>query len=640
MMTRHTKTKRQGAWIIGAAVSTALLVCIPMAVGKANQAAEDSPVLAATVAPILSLAEGDFKDLNGDGVLNPYEDWRLTAEERADDLLGRMTVEEKAAQMAHLTLYNPRDVWFSETNVGFALTYTLFADGAREAAEWTNQIQSWSEASRLGVPVILSMDSVMGASWVRSATVFPDQIGLAATRDVDVVKQLADLQRQEMLAMGVRMSLSPIADVGSEPRWGRFQETFGEDVDLVADMVVAAVEGLQGGTSIGTDSILTCVKHFPGSGPQTDGEDGSPLLFDDDTLALHLQPFEAAIEAGAWSIMPYGYSTVPSLGGDAVDSTAHESSVVMTDLLKGDLGFDGVIQTDWGLHHVEAARAGADVLGGAGTRDIARVAEALDEERLNESVRKILIAKFELGLFENPYVDEDAAEVIVGNAEHLAIALEAAAASMTLLTNDGVLPLAEGTSLVVAGPLATDVSALSSGWKCPDPEGETVLAALADHAGAVAYVGSAEAFTDDVIAGADAVVVVIGEIAYTHEPEWRSGTLEISEEQQAILDRAEASGLPTAVVVLVGRPYVLTDVVAAAEAVLIAYRPGTSQGAASVANALFGAHEITGALPFQLPSSMASVEAQREDVPGDLEEPLFEYGAGLRLEMTTQTTED
>ena len=158
------------------------------------------------------------------------------------------------------------------------------------------------------------------------------------------------------------MSLSPNADLATDPRWGRNQETYGEDADTAKAMVVAAITGLQNGTDgIGVDSVMSCVKHFPGSGPQTGGVDGSPLVFDDETFALHLSIFEAALTVHPASIMPYGYSTVPYLGGDAVENYAHESSVVMNDVLRGRLGYDGIIQTDWGLNHIVAMQAGADL---------------------------------------------------------------------------------------------------------------------------------------------------------------------------------------------------------------------------------------------------------------------------------------
>ena len=266
-----------------------------------------------------------FKDLNKNGELDPYEDWRLTPEERTEDLLSRMSDKNKAAQMAHMTLVTLKESWFSD----------------------------------LDIPVVFSMDSVIGASWINDTTILPDAITLGATGDAELVQELADIQRQEMKALGVRMSLSPNADLATDPRWGRNQETYGEDADTAKTMVVAAITGLQNGTDgIGVDSVMSCVKHFPGSGPQTGGVDGSPLVFDDETFALHLSIFEAALTVHPASIMPYGYSTVPYLGGDAVENYAHESSVVMNDVLRGRLGYDGIIQTDWGLNHIVAMQAG------------------------------------------------------------------------------------------------------------------------------------------------------------------------------------------------------------------------------------------------------------------------------------------
>ena len=326
------------------------------------------------------------------------------------------------------------------------------------------------------------MDSVNGASWVKGATLFPDQMGLGASGDVDLVRRVAEAQREEMLAMGVRMSLSPVADLATEPRWARVQESFGESSSVAAEMVAAAVQGLQAGTGLSPESVLACVKHFPGSGPQAGGKDGSPLQFDEASLANHLSVFEAAIEAGAGSIMPYGYSKVPFLGGDAVQRPAHESRVVMTELLREKLGFEGLIQTDWGMKHVDAAIAGADIVGGAGQREVARLATDVPADQINDRVHRILVAKFKLGLFENPYVDERRVVEVVGSDEHRAVAFEAAARSLTLLKDSGVPSLA-GKRLIVAGTLADDADALNSGWKVPGNPGQSILEALRQSAG-------------------------------------------------------------------------------------------------------------------------------------------------------------
>ena len=238
------------------------------------------------------------------------------------------------------------------------------------------------------------------------------------------------------MAVGVRMALSPDADLITDPRWGRNQECYSEDTDVVQSLIVAAVQALQGGSELTEDSVIATVKHFPGSGGQTDGVDGTPLTIQEDSIDLHLAGFRAAIEAGVAAVMPYGYSTVPYLGGDAVENSADQSAAVMTDLLRGELGYTGLIQTDWGLNFVGATNAGADILGGAGVRSTRQLVEGVDEERLTDACRRILIAKFQLGIFENPYVDEENAAQVLGSEEHRAVAKEAAARSFTLLKSE------------------------------------------------------------------------------------------------------------------------------------------------------------------------------------------------------------
>jgi len=598
-----------------------------------------SPWLVSKSVPVLRIDGLRFKDLNKNGTVDPYEDWRLSAEERTEDLLSRMTVEEKAAQMIHLTLVQAREPWFKDLNVGFALAYTYLAEGPAEAAISANEIQAWSEASRLGIPVILSMDSVMGASWVRGATVFPDQIGLAATQDAGLVKRLAEMQREEMKAVGVRMSFSPIADIATEPRWGRVQECFGEDPDVAARMVAAAIEGLQAGDELTPDSVIACVKHFPGSGPQKDGVDGSPLLFDDESLPIHLSVFETAIEAGAGAIMPYGYSKVPFLGGDAAIRNAHESEVVMTELLRGKMGYEGIIQTDWGMKHVDSALAGADILGGAGQREITRLSAQVPVEEINDRVRRILQAKFALGVFENPYVDPDNAAVVLGKEESKELAQEAASKSLTLLKNGGVR--LNGKRLVVAGALAEDVDALSSGWKAPEMPGKSILQAVEDRVGAenVLYVGNDVNALPDLGVMDGVAIVVVGEKAGTHQPDWGAKTLEFPEDQIKLVRALNESGMTVVSVVLLGRPYVMTELVELSDTVLVAYRPGVTRGAEAIVAALLGEAPITGKLPIQLPRSMEQVFSQREDLPKDIVDPLFDWGFGIQVNSLQSSIE-
>ena len=645
--------------------SLVLVLALLLGTGILSAAAEEAvqPELVARVKDIIEADGYRFKDLNDNGELDPYEDWRLTPEERADNLLSLMSVEQKATQMAHLTLVNCKETWFADSNAGFALVYELIFEAPEPeddeddwddedeeeeeeaepvpetntgyAAYKLNEIQEWSEASELGIPVIFSMDTEAGAAFLKDATFLPDEINQGAANDADLVKRLNEVLKEELMAVGVRMALSPDADLMTDPRWGRNQECYSEDVETVENLIVAAVEALQGGSELTPDSVIATVKHFPGAGAQQDGVDASPLTISADSLELHLAGFKAAIAAGVAAVMPYGYSTVPYLGGDAEEFSADQSAVVMTDLLRGQLGYEGIIQTDWGMNFVQAANSGADILGGMGVKNALRdVASDVDEERLNDAVRRILIAKFKLGIFENPYVSVEEAEAIVGSDAHKAVAKEAAARSFTLVKYENAASL-EGQSFIVAGELADDVRCLSSGWTAKEPveiAGTTILEALQAKAGEdkVTYIAEAADVPAD-LSGVTAVVVV-GEKSGTHDPAWGAATLEFPEEQVALINALDKAGANVVAVVIMNRAYVLTPIAEAADSVLLAYRPGVTCGAEALADCLFGETAITGKLPFQIPASMDQVLAQREDLPKDIADPLYEYGFGIDAE--------
>ena len=599
------------------------------------QAAEyQQPTLQARVKDIIEVDGYSFKDLNDNGELDPYEDWRLSAEERAEDLLSRMTPEQKAAQMVHLTLVSKKDSWFTGSNVGFALIYEYAFDSAADAAQRTNEIQELSEASELGIPVVFSMDTEAGAAFVSDATFLPDEVNQGAANDAELVTKLNTVLREELKAVGIRMALSPDADLITDPRWGRNQECYSEDTEVVQRLITAAVQALQDGSELSGSSVIATIKHFPGAGAQTGGVDGTPLTIQEDSLELHLAGFEAGIAAGAAAVMPYGYSTVPVLGGDAVDNSADQSAAVMTDLLRGRLGYTGIIQTDWGLNFVGATKAGADILGGMGVRSSSELVDEVDEERLTDACRRILEAKFRLGIFENPYVDEDAVYDVVGTDAHKAIAKEAAAKSFTLVKYENAAPLA-GQKIVVAGSLAQNIRALNSGWTAKEPieiTGTTILDALTAKAGAdnVTYIETAADVPAD-LSGTTAVVVV-GEKSGTHDPEWTAANLEFPAEQVELVQALKAAGANVVSVVIMNRAYVLTPVSESSDSVLLVYRPGITCGAEAVADALYGETAITGKLPFQIPASMDQVLAQREDLPKDIENPLYDYGFGIDTE--------
>ncbi len=648
-----TSIKKLAAVILAAVLCLSLLPAF----------AEETPVQPELAARVKDIIEADglqFKDLNDNGELDPYEDWRLSAEERAENLLSMMDAGQKAAQMVHLTLVTKKDSWFSKDNVGFALVYEyifemeepdeededeedeedededalVITSHAMNAAVKTNEIQELSESSELGIPVLFSMDTEAGPAFVKSATFLPDEINLGAADDEALTAKYYEVLKEELMAIGVRMALSPDADLISDPRWGRNQECYSEDTDMVQKLIAIAVQSLQNGSELTKESVLACVKHFPGAGAQTGGVDGTPLTIQEDSLDLHLAGFRAAIDAGVAAVMPYGYSTVPYLGGDAVDNSADQSAAVMTDLLRGQMGYTGIIQTDWGLNFVGATNAGADILGGAGVRSTRQLVDEVDEARLTDACRRILIAKFQMGLFENPYVDETKAEEIIGSDAHKAVAKEAAAASFTLVKYENASSLA-GQQFIVAGELADNVRCLNSGWTAKEPteiEGTAILEALKAKAGEENVTFIAEAAQVPADLNGVTAVAVVGEKSGTHDPAWGAATLEFPQEQIDLINALDKAGANVVAVVVMNRPYVLTPVTQAADSVLLVYRPGVTAGAEAVADTLFGENAISGHLPFQIPAAMEQVLAQREDLPKDIENPLYEYGFGIETE--------
>ena len=620
------------------------------------------PTLNPRVKSIIEADGYQFIDLNGNGSLDGYEDWRLDADTRAADLVSQMTVREKIAQMQHPT-YLPRsdgkiapylEKYCSDYGIGMLLIREL--NSVQTAAETMNAVQEYAEASRLGVPVLVSMDSVHGLSYVSGATVTGHNLALAATRDEELVTRLAEMSRDEHIAIGVRMTLSPESDIASEPRWGRVMETFGEDPDLVTQMVRTQIVAFQNGEDgLNPDGIVACIKHFPGAGPQMDGKDTSPIVSDEETLQIHLQPYYAAIEVNVGSVMPY-YSVPLALD---MENSAIGSKAALQDLLREQMGFEGIIQTDWGMIWaiqeglgtmtgeevsdeeaiiIGVTQSRVDGIGGESIRLIDQMEELtaegkIDEDILTAAATRIVKAKFELGVFENPYCDVDYAVSFVGNEEHTAVNLEAAKKAMTLLKNDGALPLTQdaGQNILVCGPRADDMASLVGGWSS-EQEGLTIAAAIA------AYAGDSDTVTyiaDDVVAiaeaakDADVVIVSVGEPSYQHDPPWGYDTLEITSSQQEILETVKANTNGQIITVVTGgRPYILTWCDENTNAILEAYYPG-QQGGIAIAETIFGLNNPTGKTPMQFPRDMDSVNEQASDVSFDLENPLYDYGWGL-----------
>ena len=652
---------KRGISLLGAAAMTAsMLTGISFAEGETYT----QPTLNPHSKSVLEVDGYQFIDLNGNGELDVYEDWRQDAETRAVDLVSQMTVREKIAQMQHPT-YLPRadgkiapylKDYCSEYGIGMLLIREL--NSVEAAATTMNTIQEYAEESRLGVPVLVSMDSVHGLSYVSGATVTPHNLALAATRDEALVTKLAEIARDEHLAVGVRMTLSPEADIASEPRWGRVMETFGEDPDLVTQMVTAQVVAFQNGRDgLNTGSIVACMKHFPGAGPQMEGKDTSPIISSEETLQIHLKPYYAALEVNVASIMPY-YSVPLALD---MENSAIGSKATLQDLLRDEMGFTGIIQTDWGMiwaiqealgtmtgeevSDEEAILIGVtqsrvDGIGGESIRLIDLMEEYTQEGKIDEAIltaaaTRIVKVKFEMGMFENPYCDVDYAVSFVGNEENQKVNLQAAREAMTLLKNDGALPLNPDAkqTILVCGPRAFDTDSLVGGWSSAQ-DGLTIADAVAAYAGENTTVLTEKedvGVIKELAQQADVIIVSIGEPSYQHDPVWGYDTLEIVQSQQEILEAAVASGKTVITVVTGGRPYILTWCDENTNAILEAYYPG-AKGGIAIAETLFGMNNPTGKTPMQFPRNMESVNAQEGDVSFDLENPLYDYGFGLSYE--------
>ena len=622
----------------------------------------EQPVLAPRVKSIIEADGYQFIDLNGNGTLDVYEDWRLDADTRAADLVSQMTVREKIAQMQHPT-YLPRadgkiapylQKYCTDYSIGMLLIREL--NSVETAATTMNTVQEYAEASRLGVPVLVSMDSVHGLSYVSGATVTGHNLALAATRDEELVTKLAEIARDEHIAIGVRMTLSPESDIASEPRWGRVMETFGEDPDLVTQMVRAQIVAFQNGEDgLNPDGIVACIKHFPGAGPQMDGKDTSPIVSDEETLQIHLKPYYAAIDVNVGSVMPY-YSVPLALD---MENSAIGSKAALQDLLREQMGFEGIIQTDWGMIWaiqeglgtmtgeevsdeeaiiIGVTQSRVDGIGGESIRLIDQMEEMTEEGKIDEDIltaaaTRIVKAKFQLGVFENPYCDVEYAVSFVGSEEHTKVNLEAAEKAMTLLKNDGALPLTAnvGQKILVCGPRAGDMMSLVGGWSS-EQEGLTIAAAVAEYAGendTVTYIADDVTAIAEAAKDADVVIVSVGEPSYQHDPPWSYDTLEITASQQEILEAVKANTNGQIITVVTGgRPYILTWCDENTNAILEAYYPG-QQGGIAIAETLFGLNNPTGKTPLQFPRDMESVNDQSGDVSFDLENPLYDYGWGL-----------
>jgi beta-glucosidase len=601
-----------------------------------------------------------FRDLNKNGMLDPYEDRRNPVAVRVEDLLAQMSVDEKAGLLFHTFVVPGKDgelagslappnllpveVALFQKQMSFFNVFGI-GDDVTDAARWTNSVQRLAERTRLGIPVTFSTDprhivesrGMAAIIYTAGFSHWTDPIGLAAIGDTAFVRTFGRIAAQEYRAVGIHVGLHPMADLATEPRWARINGTFGEDAELAARLTAAYVRGFQG-DSIGPASVATMTKHFAGGGPQEDGWDahyryGKNQVYPGHNFAYHLIPFRAAIAAGTAQIMPY-YGVPVGLTSEDVGFGFNREMI--TGWLQDSLGFEGIVCTDWGLitqakilgipverflpvagvknYGVEdltppqrvrkALDASVDQFGGEARPEyVVRLVEegAISESRLDRSVRKLLALKFKLGLFDDPYVDVERVAERVGTEEAMRLGFESQLRSQVLLTNKElkgkpVLPLATGTPIYVHGL-------------------DTVVAA--EYGTVVARPEDAE--------------IAILNLAPPFDPDWsgmfHQGRLYYTDDELAPVF-AIARKLPTVITTYLERPAVIPELADSAMAILANF--GASGRA--IFDVLFGRFAPEGELPFEMPSSWEAVLSQEEDVPFDSEDPLFPFGYGLRYE--------
>jgi beta-glucosidase len=582
----------------------------------------------------------------------PYQDARLPVEQRVEDLMDRMFLVDKAGLLFH-DMVAPGDLDAPNTMVSLPSPRTLLSEfrlrhfnllGAapdgRQFALWHNELQRLAAEHPLAIPVTISTDprhhftdNPMLSILAGPFSQWPEPLGLAAIGSEELVREFAEIARQEYLSVGIRVALHPQIDLATEPRWPRISQTFGEDAELTARLAVAYIRGFQGET-LGSESVATMTKHFPGGGPQQDGEDphfawGREQVYPGENFDYHLRPFRAALAAGTSQIMPY-YGMPVGTEYEEVGFSFNRS--VVTGLLREQLGFDGVVCTDWGLvvdasepGPLSAARAwgvehlgpderllklfeaGVDQIGGEYCSDsLVRLVKAgrITESRLDVSVRRLLREKFTLGLFDRPFVDETQAGTTLGRADFRAAGLRAQQRALTLLTNrtseteSPTLPLQRG--LKVYGEGTTDEALSRYASVVSDPrEADVAILRVKTPWEPSGHGGFVDLF--------------------------HGGSLEFPSEELERL-RNVCRSVPTVIDIYLERPVVLTPLAGEAAAIIGNY--GIDEVA--LLDVLFGAASPEGNLPFDLPRSMAAVVASRSDMPFDTEDPLFGFGYGLR----------
>lgn len=650
----------------------------------AQQRASNATPPARDANPIMSFTDVTDSEVVFRRMLRPAGSPRPAVDttRRVDELLAKMTLEEKVGQMTQLEIgmvttgkdqaikIDPAKLEKAVVKYGVGSILNV-ADQALPLERWHDiirQIQEAARRTRLRIPVIYGIDTIHGANYVQGSTLFPQPLAMAATWNPELMMRASEVAALETRAAGIPWSFSPVLDLGRQPLWPRLYETFGEDTYLATVMGVATVRGYEGADIASPERVAACLKHYMGYSYPLSGRDRTPAWIPEIYLREYFLPtFRAAVESGARTLMVNS--------GEVNGVPVHASRYILTDILRTELGFKGVAVSDWedikklvNIHRVAATEKEATrmtVMAGVdmsmvpsdysfADHLVALVKEgALPQSRIDEAVRRILALKFELGLFERPMPDESL-KSRVGTPESRRLSLEAAREAMTLLKNTGdLLPLAHDRKVLVTGPTADSLVSLNNGWTYVwqgtnaglyPQDRPTILGAIRTRVSArnLTFVPGTTLDKEldiskavEAAKASDVAIVCLGEGAYAETP-GNINDLTLDEAQLKLAAAIIATGKPVVLVLAEGRPRIINRIADGAGAILMAYNPG-NEGGEAVADVLFGDYNPSGRLPFTYPRHTNALLTydhktfEKQDTSFGLTafNPQFEFGHGL-----------
>jgi beta-glucosidase len=574
-----------------------------------------------------------------------------TPEQFVQDLVSKMTLAEKIGQMTQAERNNvtPEDI--KKYFLGSVLNGGGSVPGENRPEDWHAMIDAYQEAAlstRLGIPFIYGTDAVHGHNNVKDATLFPHNVGLGAMRNPELMEKIGRATAAEVAATGIHWNFAPALCVSRDKRWGRAFECYGENPEIGVSYSGPYVKGMQE-----SGLVLATAKHWVGDGGTTYGtgdhdyviDRGDTRVSEQELRDIHIAPYLNAFKQDVGSVM-FSYSSYAGL-------KMHEHNYLNNTVLKGELGFDGFVISDWQAIEeiaaetnreriVKAINAGLDMaMEPEFWREyITDITAAVNEgeipmQRIDDAVTRILTQKVRLGLFDAPMAKDRMPNYqgVLGNEEHRKLARQAVRESQVVLKNNAILPLKADAKIFVAGTHANDIGLQSGGWSIQwqgqegaITKGTTILEGIKQHANNVTFAKDGKG-----AAGHDVAVVVVGEKPYAEgmgdydvQPCTNCQPLTLSDEQLETINTIKATGVPVLVVLVSGRPLLINDELPKWDALVAAWLPGTE--ADGVADVLFGTHKPTGKLPVSWPASLDDVSKNTGD---EGYTPLFKYGHGL-----------